>query len=214
MKKSVMECIDREKIIVILRGIEEEHLIPLCEAMYEGGIRLLELTYSSDGSRDEKTKNDIAKLSEHFRGRMHIGAGTVLTERQVEYTKEAGGEFIISPNVNPEIIKRTNELSMVSIPGALTPTEIASADAAGADYVKLFPISTFGTEYLKAVKAPLSHIKFLAVGGINEINASEYLKAGAVGIGVGSNIADKNLIKASNFEAIKALSEKYVLAVK
>ena len=102
---------------------------------------------------------------------------------------------------------------MVSIPGALTPTEIVSADNAGADFVKLFPITSLGASYLKAVRAPLSSVKFLAVGGINLDNIKEYLAAGALGFGIGGNIADKRLIENGDYASISELCEKYVLAV-
>ena len=215
MRKKTLEAIEENKIIAILRGIKEDELIPLTEAMYEGGIRLLEITFSAgDPERDSKTAESIKKLVSHFEDRMHIGAGTVLTERQVELVKLAGGKFIISPDTNTEVIKKTRELGLVSIPGALTPTEIMTAHAAGADFVKLFPASVLGAEYVKAVKAPLSHIKLLAVGGIDEKNIADYLEAGVSGFGIGSNITDKTLIADKRFDEITALAKKYVSATR
>lgn len=215
MNNKLIEMVENEKIIVIVRGIESEKLIPLAEAMYSGGIRFLEITYSADGSvSDEKTAENIKMLSEHFEGRMYIGAGTVLTERQVELTKEAGGKFIISPDTNPAVIKKTKEIGMVSMPGALTPSEIQLAHRSGADFVKLFPITNLGAAYVKAVKAPLSHIKFLAVGGVDESNILEYLGLGVCGFGIGSNIVSKKLVDENNYEAITELARKYVSAVK
>ncbi len=185
MRNEVIKAIEKEKIVVIVRGVESEKLIPLAEAMYEGGIRLMEITYSANGSvSDEDTAKNIEILSKHFDGRMFIGAGTVITEKQVELTKAAGGKFIISPDTYPEVIKKTRELELVSMPGALTPSEIQQAHRAGADFVKLFPITNMGIDYVKAVKAPLSHIKLLAVGGIDENNISDYLKAGVCGFGI------------------------------
>ena len=99
------------------------------------------------------------------------------------------------------------------MPGALTPSEIQEAHRAGADFVKLFPITNMGVDYVKAVKAPLSHIRLLAVGGIDDGNISEYLKAGVCGFGIGSNIAKKALIDADDYAAITELSKKYVSAV-
>ena len=100
------------------------------------------------------------------------------------------------------------------MPGALTPTEIQAAHRAGADFVKLFPITSFGTGYVKAVKAPLSHIKLLAVGGVDENNMQDYLKAGVSGFGVGSNIIDKKMLETNAWAGITALAEKYVNALK
>ena len=214
MRNEVIKAIEKEKIVVIVRGVESEKLIPLAEAMYEGGIRLMEITYSANGSvSDEDTAKNIQMLSRHFDGRMLIGAGTVITEKQVELTKKAGGKFIISPDTHTEIIKKTRELGLVSMPGALTPSEIQQAHRAGADFVKLFPITNMGVDYVKAVKAPLSHIRLLAVGGIDENNISEYLKAGVCGFGIGSNIAKKALIDVGDYAAITELAKKYVSAV-
>lgn len=215
MRDKVIKTIEQEKLVVIVRGIEREKLIPLAEAMYEGGIRLLEVTYSANGSvSDEDTAENIRMLSEHFEGRMYIGAGTVITPGQVELTKKAGGQFIISPDAYEEVIKKTKELDMVSMPGALTPTEIQAAHRAGADFVKMFPITNMGPEYVKAVKAPLSHIKLLAVGGVDHTNMGEYLKAGVCGFGVGSNIINKKMLEANDYAGITRLAEEYVAVVK
>lgn len=214
MREQVIESIKNEKLIVIARGVAKEKLIPLAEAMYAGGVRLLEITYSADGSTpDKETAENIKMLAEHFKGRMFIGAGTVITEKQVELTKAAGGQFIISPDTYEDVIKKTRELGMVSIPGALTPSEIQSAHRFGADFIKLFPITTMGAEYVKAIKAPLSHINFLAVGGIDESNIPEYLKTGICGFGIGSNIVSKKLIDVEDYEGITELAKKYTKAV-
>ena len=214
MREEIISAIEKNKIIVIVRGVEKENLIPLAEAMYEGGIRLLEITFSANGKiTDKQTAENIKMLSEHFDGRMYIGAGTVLKESQVERVKEAGGGFIISPDTNEAVVTKTRELGLVSMPGALTPTEIQAAHRSGADFVKLFPISNLGSDYVRAVKAPLSHIKLLAVGGIYDENIAEYLSAGVSGFGIGSNITDKKLIANGEFDKITALARKYVTAL-
>lgn len=215
MKNKVIQSISDNKIITIVRGIERDYLIPLAEAMYNGGIRLLEVTYSANGKvSDEETAENIAMLAEHFKDRMFIGAGTVLTTKQVELTKKAGGLFIISPDMSEDVIKKTVELGMVSMPGALTPTEIQTAHKYGADFVKLFPITNLGPTYVKNVRAPLSHIKLLAVGGIDETNMKDYLDAGISGFGIGSNIVNKKLVVDGNFDEIEKLAKRYVQIVK
>jgi 2-dehydro-3-deoxyphosphogluconate aldolase/(4S)-4-hydroxy-2-oxoglutarate aldolase len=215
MKNKVIENVLNEKLIVIVRGVKTEDLIPFADAVYEGGVRLLEITYSATGAiPDEQTASQIKMLKDHFGDKMNIGAGTVIRENQVELTAKAGGEFIISPDTNPDLIKKTNELGLVSIPGALTPTEIQCASVAGADFVKLFPVSTFGPEYIKAVSAPLSHVRLLAVGGVTDENIGEYLKAGACGFGIGSSIVNKKLIDAKDYSAITEIAKKYCDACK
>ena len=132
-----------------------------------------------------------------------------MTETQVEYAYRAGAEFIISPDCYENVIKKTKELGMVSIPGAFTPTEAANAHRYGADFVKLFPNSEVNLSYLKALIAPLSHIKFLAVGGVNANNLKDYIAAGAKGVGVATAIADKKAIIAGDYEKITQLAKEF-----
>lgn len=212
-RNSIIDAVLREKIIVILRGLTEEELIPAVRAMYNGGIRLAEVTYDSCGNPDdETTARKIHMLAEEFPD-MYIGAGTVLTERQAELTAEAGGSFIISPDTNPAVIRCTRELGLVSIPGALTPSECTLAHRSGADFIKLFPVGEMAPSYLKALTAPLSHLKFLAVGGITEENLPAYMKAGACGIGVSSGICSLSLIRKGDYDGITELAKAYVTAI-
>ena len=205
-----LQTILDNKVIVIVRGVAKEELIPLVQAMYDGGIRLVECTYDASGKiSDEEIASNIEMLAKHFAGKMQIGAGTVLTQKQVALTKEAGGTFIISPDTNVEVIQYTKELGLVSIPGAITPTEVATANRAGADFIKLFPIDLYGPKYIKTLKAPLSNARFLAVNGITADNMGEYLEAGACGVGVGSGIVNKTKIADKDWAGITELAKKY-----
>ena len=208
--KNTIEQIEKNKVIVIVRGVEKEKLIPMCQAIYDGGLRLIECTYDASGKiSDEEIAGNIKMLAEHFEGKMIVGAGTVLTEKQVELTKKAGGKFIISPDTNPDIIKKTKEEELVSIPGALTPSEITQANRSGADFVKIFPMDMMGVKYIKDLKAPLSHVKMLAVGGVTADNMKDYLEAGASGVGIGSGVVNKKQISENNFEEITKLARNY-----
>lgn len=214
-KEDLIARIVHERLIVIVRGVANTDLIPLSDALYAGGVRAMEITYAADGKiPEEVTAEGIRLLKEHVGERMCIGAGTVLTERQVDLTHAAGGEFIISPDANPAVIAHTVARGLVSIPGALTPTEAQAAHRAGADFVKLFPITSLGPDYVKAVRAPLSHIRFLAVGGVDETNMEAYLKAGICGFGIGSNLVKRDLIAKGDFDAITALTERFVAALR
>lgn len=213
-KNQIINTIRAEHLIVIVRGVASEKLVPLAEAMYAGGVRLLEITYSADGRvSDEETANNIRVLCQHFGDRMEIGAGTVLTERQVELTAEAGGKYIISPNTNKAVIQATHLANMVSIPAAYTPTEIEQAYEYGADFVKLFPVTALGPSYVKAVRGPLSHIPLLAVGGVDLSNLADYAKAGICGFGIGGNIIDKSSLQSGDYRAITDLAAKYVSSI-
>ena len=175
----------------------------------------MEITY--DQRRPESwqaTANAIGALAREYEGRMFVGAGTVTSPELVELTAKAGGAFIISPDTDVAVIKKTRELGLVSMPGAMTPSEIKTAHNAGADFVKLFPVGSLGAGYLKAVKAPLSHIKIMAVGGVNEENAAEFLKAGAAGLGVGGNLAKKAWIEAGEYDRLTAAAKALVEAVR
>ncbi|MBQ7173178.1 MAG: bifunctional 4-hydroxy-2-oxoglutarate aldolase/2-dehydro-3-deoxy-phosphogluconate aldolase [Clostridia bacterium] len=213
--KNLKELIKTEHLIVIVRGVRSEQLLPLAEAMYEGGVRLLEITYSANGKvSDEETAKNINTLCRNFEGRMQIGAGTVLTEKQVMLTRDAGGKYIISPNCNEKIIKATKEAGLLSIPAAYTPTEIEAAYEAGADFVKLFPVTSLGPSYVKAVRGPLCQIPLLAVGGVDLSNLADYAKAGVCGFGIGGNIIDKKALEAGDYKAITELAGRYVSAIK
>ena len=208
--QQIIQQIEENKIIVIVRGVATEKLIPLAQAMYDGGIRLIECTFdASSKTTDEQTAANIEMLAKQFDGKMLVGAGTVLTEKQVELTAKAGGKFIISPDTNADIIKKTKALGLVSMPGALSPTEAAAASRFGADFVKVFPVDMFGPRYIKALRAPLSHIRLLAVGGITENNMKDYFEAGACGVGVGTGITNKKMIENNDYKGITELAKKY-----
>ena len=214
MRDTVIEWAYREKIIAIVRGIEPEKCIKVAQALYDGGIRMMEITYDQRNPDSwATTANSIAQVAKAFEGKMLIGAGTVTTTELVEMTHKAGGLFIISPNTNADVIRRTRELGLVSMPGALTPTDVVNAWEAGADIVKLFPVSSLGSGYVKAIKAPLSHIPMMAVGGINEKNIAEYLAAGAIGVGVGGNLANKEWIDAGEYHKITEVAKAMVAAL-
>ncbi len=210
-----VRTITEEKLVMIVRGVPADQMIPLAEAMYRGGVRVMECTYDASGKTpDEETAATIGRLAKHFEGRMMIGAGTVIKESQVELTAKHGGRFIVSPDTNVAVIRRTKQLGLASLPGALTPSEATTAHNAGADFVKLFPITTMGAAYLKAVRAPLSHIKFLAVGGVCLENIPQFLAAGAAGFGMGVNDADKKAIAEGRFDLIEEKCRALVKAAK
>ncbi len=211
MRDQVLEWIDTNKIIAIVRGADPEKCLDVADALYQGGIRLMEITY--DQSRPETwqtTADTVCRLSRQFEGRMQIGAGTVTKPELVDMTADAEGKFIISPDMDPRVIRRTRELGLVSIPGAFTASEIKQAHEAGADYVKVFPVGNLGPGYLKALLAPLSHIKMMAVGGINEKNLRDYFEAGACGAGIGGNLANKKWIAGGEYDKITETAKELV----
>ena len=195
----VVQFIEDNKVMVICRGLYNEDLMKVVDALYAGGVRLAEVTFDqNDPDAVEKTSGAIRQLKEKYPD-MKVGSGTVTSVEQVKATKEAGGEFCLSPNVNVEVIKATKEEGLVSIPGALTPTEILQAHEAGADIVKIFPAGWLGLRYLNDIKGPINHVKFLAAAGVNEENFADYLKAGYCAAGISGRLLDKKVIEQQNY---------------
>lgn len=211
MREQIIQKVLEKKIVAIVRGVYGEDCVNLARALCEGGIELLEVTFDqSKPELLERTSDTIRQLVEQLGERMIFGAGTVTTVEMLELARNAGAQFVVSPDTNEAVIKATVAAGMVSMPGALTPTEIVTAHRYGADFVKLFPAGTQGTGYLKAVTAPLNHIRILAVGGVNEKNIADFMAAGAVGAGVGGNLVNKTWIKNGEFDKITALAKEFV----
>ena len=207
--------INKYKIIAILRSIPKEKVADTVQALYEGGIRLMEVTFDqSNPNRRKDTAKCISAICGLLGEKICIGAGTVMTKEQVREAFDAGAKYIISPNTDSEVIAETKRLGAVSIPGALTPSETAAAYNMGADYVKLFPAGVLGIPYIKALRAPISHIPMLAVGGINADNLQDFLETGISGVGVGSNLADLQLIKKNRWKALTELARSFAQEVK
>ena len=213
-RNDVLAAIEREKLIAIVRCPEKESFARAMRAIYDGGVRLAEITFDRSGKYPkEYTAEMIRLLIDELGGDMLVGAGTVMSPEEVMLAYNAGASYIISPNCDPEVIGLTRKLGLVSIPAAFTATEIGAAIKHGADYIKLFPADGVGDGYVKAVKAPLADAKLLAVGGVSAENAGEWLKKGFCGVGVGSNLYNNKLIEAGDFAALTELAKKFVKAI-
>ncbi|MEA4969664.1 MAG: bifunctional 4-hydroxy-2-oxoglutarate aldolase/2-dehydro-3-deoxy-phosphogluconate aldolase [Candidatus Pelethousia sp.] len=200
----------RNKVITICRKVYGVDLLHLAGALLAGGVKLIEVTFDqADPDCIPKTVQAIRSLNETYAGQMLFGAGTVLTGEQVEAAKEAGARYIISPNVDPAVIRRTKELGLVSIPGAMTPSEIITAHNQGADIVKLFPAGYLGFGYIKDILGPISHVKLCATGGVTEENLAQYLDLGFAGAGISGRLCDKGCIAAGDFEQIAARAQAF-----
>ena len=210
----ILNELKKAKLVAIMRGIPSEKAVETVEAMKKGGIYCCEVTFDQKAADYSETLKSIELIKKTFGDEVLVGAGTVLTVEQVELAFKAGAAYMISPDTNPEDIKRTKELGAVSIPGAMTPTEIMTAWNCGADIVKVFPAGDLGTSYIKAISAPISHVPLIAVGGVNTKNARDFLDAGYIGLGIGSALANKKLVEAGKFDEITKVAEEYAAAVK
>ncbi len=214
-RSATIKDIENKKIIVIIRGLDIVTLKKAVAAMAAGGIGLVELPFDQSGKiPDDVIASNIKTLSREFAGKLRVGAGTVLTTEQASLAADSGAEYIISPDSYEPVIRLTPEKGLVSFPGAFTPTEASNAHRCGAHFVKLFPNSELRPSFIRAITTPLSHIRFLAVGGITLDNISSYKSAGVCGYGISSAIADTKLIASGNFDAITEISRKFVEAVR
>ena len=205
MYEETINTIEAKKCIVILRGIDTQDLAETIEALYEGGIRLVEITFDQTGRvSDTETARNIAWAVGRYAGRMTIGGGTVLTKAQLTLLCDAGGAFAISPHTEESLIAEARTAGLVSIPGAMSVTEIEKAYHAGADYVKVFPAGALGPSFFHALQGPLPHRKLLAVGGITPADVPAYRASGAFGFAVGSAVANGAWASGHAYERIRA----------
>lgn len=171
-------------VVAILRGIQPSEVIEVTQVLVEEGIRVIEVPLNSP---DPYTS--IKMLCDHFGDYCLCGAGTVVSVEQVEQVHEAGGKLMVSPNIEPDVIRRSIELGLTTIPGFNTPSEAYNAINAGAKMLKLFPAAAIGLDYLKAISAILpKDVSVVATGGINPDNAGEWLQAGSKGLGIGGDL--------------------------
>ena len=209
-----LEAVRERKIVAIVRGLDPAYMVRLGHALEEGGIGLMEVTYNQRAPETwADTARAIEAVEKEFGERLLVGAGTVITPEQVRMTCDAGGHYLVTPATQPEIIRMGKALGLGLFPGALTPTEILTAYNAGADAVKVFPASVLGPAYIKAVRAPLSHIPLMAVGGVDEKNAAAFMQAGCVGLGIGGRLVNRAWIEAGEWDKITALAKEIRKAV-
>ena len=196
------------KIVAIIRGADPDDVLKIINALFDGGIRVFEITLNSP-----KALSVIEEAAGEVGDKMLVGAGTVMDAETARAALLAGAKFIISPSLNIETIEMTKRYGAVSIPGAFTPTEIVTAYASGADVIKVFPAS-IGIQYFKDLRGPLSHIPLMPTGGINLENIIEFQKAGAVAFGIGSALVDtKHEATNEYLQQLTDKARKFVKAV-
>lgn len=198
--RSVQHFIDH-KLIAIIRGARPEEMMRIVEALYEGGIRSVEVTINSP-----KALQVIEEIAEGMGDKMLVGAGTVLDPETARAALLAGAQFIVSPTFNPATIAMTKKYGALSVPGAMTPTEVLAAYTCGGDLIKVFPASTATPAFFREMSGPLPHIPLMPTGGVSLTNIAEYARAGAKAFGLGSSLTDTS--KAVSDESLLALTQK------
>lgn len=209
-KNEIIEKIKETGVLPVIRANSKVEARRVVDAVGEGGIKTIEVTMTVPNAVDL-----IAELTKDYGGELVVGAGTVLNAEAAAKCIDAGAQFIISPAADPETIRYCNEKSIVVMPGALTPTEIVAAWNAGADFVKIFPASALGgASYLKAIKAPLPHIKLIPTGGVSLATAAAFIKAGAEAVGVGGELVDLAAIRENRPEVLTERARDFLKIVR
>ncbi|MBS4196048.1 bifunctional 4-hydroxy-2-oxoglutarate aldolase/2-dehydro-3-deoxy-phosphogluconate aldolase [Lederbergia citri] len=202
---SVIVELQKSGLVAVVRESNLENIVPICEALYEGGIYALEITAETPGVTEL-----IEKAAAAVGDKILVGAGTVLDSETARAVIAAGARFVVSPTLNIDTIRTVKRYGITSIPGALTPTEILTAYEHGADMIKVFPANVFGPSYVKSIHGPLPQIPLMVTGGITHHNIGEYVKSGAAAIGIGSNLVDPKKLKTeADFEELVQQAKKY-----
>ena len=205
MTTTIDECLDKIPVVAILRGVSPDEVLEIGHAIHEAGIGIIEVPLNSPNPFES-----IRRLSIELGEDCVIGCGTLLSEEDAKRVANVGGQIAVTPNTRPAIIKRCIKLGMTPIPGWATPSEAFNAHRAGANYLKLFPASSYGSGHIKAVKAVLpAQVKIFAVGGVGAHNAKEWLEAGVDGFGIGSEIYQTG----STPEQVSARCKQIVTAI-
>jgi 2-dehydro-3-deoxyphosphogluconate aldolase/(4S)-4-hydroxy-2-oxoglutarate aldolase len=202
-----LEEIKLRPLVVIYRGLNPGECLEITEVLAETGIRFFEVTMNTPDSLQA-----IKLLRERMGPEIHIGAGTVATSEQVKRVSSAGGTFIVSPNVNKEVITQTKQLGMYSIPGALTPTEIMKAWEIGADIVKVFPINVLGAEFIRQFRGPMQDIPLMATGGIRLDMVEDLFEAGADAMGISVHLFENELIENKDWDGLRIRAKQFLKA--
>lgn len=204
--ESVERVLDRG-IVAIIRATSGEQLVKVSEALYEGGIDVIEVTFTVPGILDV-----LAAVRKALGKKVLLGAGTVLDTESARAALLAGAEFLVSPVVNLDVIRLATRYDKLVMPGAYTPTEILTAWEAGAEIIKLFPADIGGPAYLKAIAGPLPQVRILPTGGVNLDTIDSFVKAGACAVGLGSALVEKSALESGNFARMRELAAQYVAA--
>lgn len=215
MSNTVLQDLLDAGFVAIARGVPEEKLADVAQALWEGGVRFFEMTY--DQRREDSQAllaRSLKSVYDRLGDKMIVGAGTVMTADQVRAAYDVGASYIVAPNTDPAVIETTKKLGMLSSPGALTPTEVVTAYQLGGDIVKLFPAGDLGFGYIKNLRGPLNYIPLMATGGVNPNNISDFFAAGIQVVGTCPTVIPADDVANDHYDHITQLARLHVEAVK
>lgn len=198
MISSILEKIYKTGVVACIRKVDKRYLKNTLDALYDGGICCVEIAMNSP-----KALLMIEEAKDLYGDKMLLGAGTVLEETTARSAILAGADFILSPALNIKMIEICNLYSKLAVPGAFTATEVLTAKRAGAQLIKIFPVTVMGPQYIKDLLGPLDDVNLLPMGGVSEKNAKDFIKAGAFALGIGSSLVNKSAVERGDFEGIR-----------
>ena len=197
MREQILESILDSGAVAVIRMADARRLLRVVEAVREGGVTAIEVTMTTPDALGV-----IEAVAREMGDDVQIGVGSVLSGEVARQAVEAGARYVVSPVFKPDIIAEAHRLGVPAMPGCFTPTEILTATEAGADVVKVFPADILGMDFFKAVLAPMPHLKMMPTGGVSLTNAGDWIRAGAVAVGVGSALLDRRAIEAEDYAAL------------
>ncbi|WP_129114705.1 bifunctional 4-hydroxy-2-oxoglutarate aldolase/2-dehydro-3-deoxy-phosphogluconate aldolase [Halegenticoccus tardaugens] len=200
----VLDRITESGVVAIVRGIDADDAVDAVSALAAGGVRAIEITADTDG-----VLGMLRAVDDAVGDGVSIGVGTVLDAETARAAMLAGAEFVITPSFDPAVVEVCNRYGKLVAPGVFTPTEAANAYAAGADLVKVFPASSGGPAHVRALGGPLGHVPTMPTGGVGLENVAAYVDAGAVAVGVGSSLVDREAIAAGDFDRLTETAERF-----
>ncbi len=205
----VVAAVEREGIVAVIRMKEPDKLRAVVDAISAGGVRAMEVTMTVPGAVEL-----IRQLAPAMPSGFLLGAGTVTDADTAARVIDAGAQFIVSPVFRREVVAACHRRDVPAMPGCFSPTEILDAWDAGADIVKVFPATALGPGYIKDVRAPLPQVKLMPTGGVTLDNAGDWIRAGAVAVGVGTALLDARAIAAGDYDALRRNAERIVANVR
>ncbi len=192
-------------IIAVLRNLPEDQTLKVIESLLEGGVHTIEVTFG------ENNPAQIIKAAKNeFQNDVFVGAGTVLNTEHVKIAVDAGAQFAFSPIYSKEVVRLSLENDIISIPGCYSPTEIYEAHQLGAQAIKVFPATALGPNFIKDIKAPMPFLNIIPTGGINKDNIVSYFDAGALAVGLGSSLVNKEMVESNNFNQITLRAKELI----
>ena len=208
-RSQIVTALEAAGVVAVIRLKEPEKLRAVVDAIAEGGVRALEVTMTVPGAVEL-----IRRLAPTLPAGFLLGAGTVLDAETATRVIDAGAQFVVSPVFRRAVITACHARDVPALPGCFTPTEILEAWEAGADIVKVFPATALGPTFFKDVHGPLPHVKLMPTGGVSLDNAGDWIRAGAVAVGVGTALLDAPAIAAADYGVLRANAEKIVRNVR